>query len=151
MSNRSEVRCSDCGQRLDLADETNREPCDRCGSLRRTYSEHLESTVQVRTQLRWRHKRPGFRRDLAEGVSGAERSVRSGRWVNKRRLIDRQNNWYEELVVDEETGHVVYEAREPLSDHKDHGSAKAQPSPGENPVTPTQYVDPHDQGADPDG
>lgn len=151
MPNRSEVRCSDCGQPLDVADETNREPCDRCGSLRRTYFEHLESTVQVRTQLRWRHKRPGFRRALAEGVSGAERSVRSGRWVTKRRLIDRQNNWYEELVADEETGDVVHEAREPLSDHTDHGSAKAQPSQGEDPVTPTQYVDPHDQGADPDG
>jgi hypothetical protein len=53
--------------------------------------------------------------------------------------------------VDEETGDVVHESREPLSDHTDHGSAQVQPYPVENPVTPTRYVDPHDQGADPNG
>jgi hypothetical protein len=151
MPNRSEVRCSDCGQPLDVADEKEREPCDRCGSLRRTYSEHLESTVQMRTQLRWKHKRPGFRRALAEGVSGSERSVRSRRWVTKARLVGRQNNWYEELVMDEETGEVLHEAREPLSGHTGHGSAKGPPSSVEDPVPPTRYVDTHDQGADPNG
>jgi hypothetical protein len=151
MPNRSEVRCSDCGRLPDIAGETDRKPCERCSSLRPTYSEHLESTVQVRTQLRWKQKRPGFRRALAEGVSGSERSVRSGRWVTKNRLIDRERDWYEELVVDEETGEVVHESREPLSDHTDHGSARSQPPQEEDPVTPTQYVEPHDQGADPDG
>lgn len=151
MPNRSEVRCSDCGLPLDVAAEEEREPCGRCGSLRRVYSEHLESTVQVRTQLRWKHKRPGFRRALAEGVSGSERSVRSGRWVTKTRLVDRQNNRYEELVVDEETGDTLHEACEPLSGHTGHGSAKRPPSSGEDPVTSTRYVELHDKGANPNG
>jgi phage FluMu protein Com len=149
--NRSEVRCSDCGQPLDVADEEERELCGRCGSLTRTYSEHLESTVQVRTQLRWKHKRSGVRRALAEGVSGSERSVRSRRWLTKTRLVDRQDNWYKERVVDEKTGEVLHEAREPLSGHTGHGSAKGPPSSGEDPVTPTRYVDLHDQGANPNG
>lgn len=151
MPNQSEVCCSDCGQPLDVAEETNREPCHRCGSFRRTYSQHLESTVQARTRLRWKHKRPALRRAVAEGISGSERSVWSGRWVTKRRLIDREIDWYEELVVDEATGEVLHESREPLSDHTGHGSAKGRPSPREDPVTPTRYVDPHDQGADPNG
>ena len=151
MENRSEVRCSECGELLEVVGEADREPCRRCGSLKRTYSEHLESKIQLRSKLRWKHKRPGFRRALAEGVSGSERSVRSGRWVTKKRLIDRENDWYEELVVDEESGDTVHESRERLSDHRGHGSAKGQPSPNENPVTPARYVDKHDEGDTHDG
>jgi len=151
MSNRSDVRCSDCGQPLDVADETGREPCERCGSLRRTHSLYLDATLSVRSQFRWKHKRPGFRRALVEGVSGSERSVGSGRWVRKTRLIDRETDWYEERIVDEETGEVLHESHEPLSDHSGHGSAKRRPAPEENPVTTSRYVEPQHQEADPDG
>ncbi len=69
----------------------------------------------------------------------------------KKRIIDRENNWYEEVVVDEETGEVVHENSEPLSDHKGHGSAKCKQTPAENSVTPDRYVDRHDQEGEPHG
>lgn len=49
----------------------------------------------------------------------------SGRWMRKRRLIDRGQDLYEETVVDAETGEVRTDCREPLSQHWGHGSAKA--------------------------
>ena len=69
----------------------------------------------------------------------------------KKRVIDRGNNWYEEVVVDEETGKVVHENCEPLSDHKGHGSAKRQTAPVEDSVTPGRYVDWDDQEGGPHG
>jgi hypothetical protein len=41
-----------------------------------------------------------------------------------RRIIDRRNNRYQELVVDPQTGETVREVDEPLSEHRGHGSAK---------------------------
>jgi len=151
MTSRSEVRCSRCGLVLHDEEGTNRQPCDLCGSLSRTYSEHLEATIQLRSQLKWRHRRAGLRRPLAEGVSGSERSVRSGRWVVKKRVIDREKNWYEEVIVDEETGEVVRDSHEPLSDHAGHGSAKRESTRPEDLVSPDRYVDRHDQEGEPHG
>ncbi len=151
MSGRSEGRCGRCGLVLDDREGTDRQPCENCGSLSRSYSEHLEATIQLRSQLQWKHKRNGLRLPLAEGVSGSERSVRLGRWMIKKRIIDRENNWYEEVVVDEETGEVVYESSEALTDHTDHGSAKPRSAPAEDSVTADRYVHRHDREGDPHG
>lgn len=48
----------------------------------------------------------------------------TGRWMQKRRLIDRDRDVYEEIVVDAETGEERHVRREPLSQHWSHGSAK---------------------------
>jgi len=40
------------------------------------------------------------------------------------RLIDRENDWYAETVTDPETGEIVHECKEPLSEHQGHGAAK---------------------------
>lgn len=40
------------------------------------------------------------------------------------RVVDRMNNWYSEKIVDEKTGEVVIDKTHPLSDHREHGSAK---------------------------
>jgi hypothetical protein len=60
-------------------------------------------------ELEWRH--------------GHEYSSR-GRLMWKHRIIDRLNDLYHELVIDDETGEVVRDVFEPLSRHVDHGSAK---------------------------
>lgn len=46
--------------------------------------------------------------------------------VRHERLIDRQNNRYFEKVVARETGEVVHQCDEALSDHKGHGSDKKE-------------------------
>ena len=45
-----------------------------------------------------------------------------------RRLIDRLNNRYSEQVIDPATGQVVQKCDQPLTDHREHGSAK-KPKP----------------------
>jgi len=42
------------------------------------------------------------------------------------RVIDRDNDIYHEVVTDPETGEVVHECREPLSQHRQHGTAKQE-------------------------
>jgi hypothetical protein len=50
--------------------------------------------------------------------------------MEKRRLIDRDGDRYEEAVVDPATGETIHERTEPLSEHWGHGSAKGQGSVG---------------------
>ena len=45
------------------------------------------------------------------------------------RVIDRAKNWYRELITDPKTGKVVRYCEEPLSNHRERGSAKKKPAP----------------------
>jgi len=51
---------------------------------------------------------------------------REGRRVTYDRIIDRDGDLYHERVVDVETGEVVRDVTEPLSDHRGRGSAKPE-------------------------
>ena len=42
------------------------------------------------------------------------------------RHIDRDNDHYHEKVTDPETGEIIHESDEPLSEHQGHGSAKTK-------------------------
>lgn len=41
--------------------------------------------------------------------------------------VDREADRYTERLVDGETGEVIHDVDEPLSEHRGHGSAKGQP------------------------
>jgi hypothetical protein len=45
-------------------------------------------------------------------------------WMKLTRMIDRQNDLYEERVWNPETNEVVHHQREPLSRHTGDGSAR---------------------------
>jgi len=61
-----------------------------------------------------------------EILTGSELFRKTGQWVNKVRRIDwgRRPRHYEETITDLETGRVIQQHREPLEDHRGHGSAK---------------------------
>lgn len=44
--------------------------------------------------------------------------------MRKVRILDRDNNRYVEKVVDPETGEVLRDVEEPLSEHQERGWAK---------------------------
>lgn len=44
-------------------------------------------------------------------------------WRNRRRIIDRANDAYHEVITDQD-GTAVHECHEPLSEHQGHGSAR---------------------------
>lgn len=48
------------------------------------------------------------------------------------RIIDRENDWYEEVVTDPETGEVIHRCAERLSEHTGRGSAKCGKSKKQN-------------------
>jgi uncharacterized Ntn-hydrolase superfamily protein len=58
-----------------------------------------------------------------ESLRGHEFNV-AGNLMRKERIIDRKNNFYKELVVNTDTGEIVRDVEQPLSDHTGHGSAK---------------------------
>jgi hypothetical protein len=58
-----------------------------------------------------------------EALRGYEFSVK-GHLMRKERIFDRKNNRYRELVVNSDTGEVVRDVEQPLSEHRGHGSAK---------------------------
>lgn len=49
--------------------------------------------------------------------------------VHRERVIDRDNNHYMEKITDYETGDVIHEQTQPLSDHTGHGSEKFKKAP----------------------
>ena len=45
-------------------------------------------------------------------------------WMHREKTENRRENRYTEVVKDPETGEIVYEVEEPLSERRGHGSAK---------------------------
>jgi hypothetical protein len=44
--------------------------------------------------------------------------------MHRKKTENRRENRYTEVVKDPETGEIVHEVEEPLSEHRGHGSAK---------------------------
>jgi hypothetical protein len=61
---------------------------------------------------------------IYEEVGGDDLHRKTGLWSRLLRIIDRQNNRYKEEITNAETGEVLRSVDEPLSDHKDRGSAR---------------------------
>jgi hypothetical protein len=66
------------------------------------------------------------RKKLRRHVQDGTKKGGDGRLVNKLRIIDVDEDDYEEIVVDYETGEIIKKCKEPLSEHRNHGSAKGE-------------------------
>jgi hypothetical protein len=62
------------------------------------------------------------RRHVQSGI----RKGGDGWLVDKQHLIEVDEDLYEEQVIDLETGKLLQSCKEPLSEHRDHGSAKGK-------------------------
>lgn len=69
-------------------------------------------------------RRPGYKKPIWEAKVGADVHRKTGRWSHVEQHIDRLNNRYRKIVVDEDTGEVLRDVDEPLSVHTGRGSAK---------------------------
>ena len=88
----------------------------------------IEETLSFHSSLRLVQRRPGFvsgsrKRPVREIVTGEEQSA-DGTWVEKTRVIDREQGTYVERVEDAD-GQMQHVGDELLSDHTGHGSDKA--------------------------
>lgn len=123
------VKCGNCGKLLDEDASSpieNRRPCPECGSKTRVVSIEMDGTVTVHSKLgmKARHTQKG--RPFLEQITGDDLHRKTGKWMKVQRVIGRAKNWYREIVQDPETGEVVQQSEEPLTEHRGHGSAKSR-------------------------
>lgn len=114
-------RCSDCGQILDA--DTRK--CPVCGSKLQTVIVGISDSVDVKDQLKAKAKEIEKKKPIKEIVTGSEKCISKGKFVDKTRVIDRENDYYFEKVVDPDNGEIIRLSEEPLSKHFGHGSAKS--------------------------
>lgn len=138
MADTLSIACGACGHALPAEWEATPEaPCPSCGSKARYISLSLVDAVstQVRETLEGKVRNPAYpgrHKTRKEFSYGADRRNSVGDYVYKEREIDRDADRYRELVR-EESGEVVRDVEEPLSEHFGHGSAKFKVKPSDEP------------------
>jgi len=126
----SSAICSSCGYIYPNAKEIgtllpeDRKPCPACGSTHIAFQINLNSQITIKSMLGLKSRRQGAKKPNAEIKTGDDLHWKSGRWMKLVRRIDRDNNRYTEKVIDLQTGKIIHETDEPLTDHRGHGSAK---------------------------
>lgn len=127
------VACGSCGESLDELtnlDPARRQPCPKCASLSRKMFVGVSGEMPPpHSSLRAKGRHAGAtgkRKHFIETFTGADWSHRLQRFVRKVRILDRDNDRYVEKVVDPETGEVLRDVSEPLSEHQGRGSARSQ-------------------------
>jgi hypothetical protein len=133
------VTCSDCGiDRADLGipppSDDNRSPCPQCGSIALLVDVQVydEMTIKDYAQVAYtnRAETDGRTKVVVKGKLGSEFYRKDGRWHRVERRIDKANDWYDEVITDEESGVIVREVHEPLSQHQGRGSDRRPPTQG---------------------
>lgn len=125
------VNCAECGVALpaEHASQSSDSPCPECGSVKKNI--HLEFAenvgLEIHDSLRGKLKDPSLpskKNPRVDFFSGDDLRKSDGKWMQKERVLDRDNDHYKEVVVDPETGEVIHHNEVPLSEHFGHGSAK---------------------------
>jgi predicted RNA-binding Zn-ribbon protein involved in translation (DUF1610 family) len=122
------VSCVSCGNLIDESLDASlavRTPCPSCGSLSRRFEANVVESIAIREKWGMKLKALGTGKPVFESVSGSDYHRNTGQWNQIERVIDRGNDWYEEKIVNPETGDVIHHCAEKLSNHTGHGSAKA--------------------------
>ena len=123
------VHCAACGAILDenpSAPVDERLPCPQCGSFSRSIHVSCSDTLTFHSKLNLKARHSGEKRPFMDQTVGDDLHRNSGHWMKLYRLIDRVKDWYYERVTSPATGEIVHECSEPLTNHRDHGSAKAK-------------------------
>jgi DNA-directed RNA polymerase subunit RPC12/RpoP len=126
-----EAECNDCHTPFprvaaERARQGERVPCPACGSTAVLMKLAVSETIHVHERLDLKGRRPGERRPYIEQRVGDDQHRKTGKWNKVRRVIDRDNNRYQEYVrgPDDE---VIREVDVPLDEHLGHGSDSSQP------------------------
>ncbi|MEW5894452.1 MAG: hypothetical protein AB1650_01655 [Candidatus Omnitrophota bacterium] len=122
------LTCEDCLFHCGFKDEETkamvRARCRTTSRVKRIYVNDFMS-VEIAVEGKVTNKDyPKNRRPKREFFYGPELYKKENKWVHKDREIDRAKDRYREIVIDPDTGEVIHECEHPLSEHKEHGSAK---------------------------
>jgi hypothetical protein len=82
--------------------------------------------VVLRSKLGFkvRHGQPGKVRPHLEKKVGDEFQYSTGRWLHLEQTVDHENDLYTEKLTDPESGEVIRDVQERLSEHRGHGAAR---------------------------
>ncbi len=125
------MTCGQCGEVLDEPSDTpveDRTPCPSCGSKGRHFKKELTSASTMRGGIRGKARsgqtgEPGSKPWLTF-MSEPSWSRKYEKWMTRDKAENRREDRYTEVVKDPDTGEIIHEADEPLSEHRGHGSAK---------------------------
>jgi hypothetical protein len=125
------VWCSNCG--YEFSSEPQGEPCPSCGHPFRTRGVAFSATAKGRAGIRGKARsgeagKPGGKPWL-ETMSEPSWSHDRQKWLHREKTENRRDNRYTEVVKDPDTGEIVHEMDEPLTDHRGHGSARSKKDP----------------------
>lgn len=112
--------CKQCG----LKSKQWNKYCPRCGSKNKNIQLSVTENFQPHEFIKGKDKEPGRGKPRMDFQYGEDFSVGRNRFSQKKRVIDRVNNVYEEQVIDFENGEVIRNCKEPLDKHIGHGSDK---------------------------
>jgi DNA-directed RNA polymerase subunit RPC12/RpoP len=120
------ISCGDCGKVLEeyeMLSASERSPCPDCGSMKRHVEVKFSASVTASVGMRAKGKAPGVKKPFVEVRAEPSLKRSTGEEVFHERTIDRRQNRYIEKVTLKETGEVLHECDEKLTDHTGHGSA----------------------------
>ena len=127
MSEDRQIMCGDCDALIGVL-EGEAPPkglrCRRCGSDKLTVLITVEDEGEAHEQLDLAVRSGGGGKPVRKVRSGDSYSHDRQKWVELHRDVNRLEDRYHEIVRDLETGEVLHECEEPLSEHQGHGSAK---------------------------
>jgi len=120
--------CTTCGYDfpLDVGEAALRNgdnpPCPNCGKSLRTAFVQFSTTLTTAVSMKAVGRRArGVRRRFLDLRAGASWNRDRQRYVDRVMNVDRDADTYDEVVADPETGEVIHECHEPLSEHRGHG------------------------------
>jgi len=101
--------CQSCGTEIfesaGLALE-DRSPCANCGSKSRSFHVTISDTITIHETLGIKGKRPGQKKPFIEQKVGDDLHRKTGLWMKLKRIIDRDNDSYQETVSDRQLDRV---------------------------------------------
>ena len=78
--------------------------------------------LREKTLTKARHGDTG--KPYFESIASDDLYRKSCKWMLLERIIDREKDFYKEVISDPKTGKIIRKCEEPLSQHIDYGSAR---------------------------
>ena len=84
----------------------------------------MQATVGAKVHLGLKAKSASTGKRFLKQKQGDSFSATRGKWMHLLQIVDRRNNRYRKVISDLETGEVIRDVDEPLTDHQSYGDAR---------------------------
>jgi hypothetical protein len=115
---------------VEEAEFLTKQPCPSCGGFGRNLSAQTVETLEFHDHYGMRLKRPGRRGYAVDVVARPDFNRDRQKLVRLDRVINKENDKYYEKITDYQTGEIIREVSEPLSEHVGRGAAKLKKPKG---------------------